>query len=112
MDTYSFPTSPAPNTISNEVAYTIIDKKECCTAYTNITRKFLQKSSGGNQYLLIGYHYDANCILAEPMRDRTPTSITNTWSNLHYIFDQAGVAPYPYIMDNEISNQLIQDLRQ
>ena len=111
-DTDSFPSSPVPNSKINKVAYITIDKKEGCTAYTDIKEKLPQKSSWGNQYILIGYHYDVNCILAEPMCNRTSTLIKNTWSKIHYIFSQVGAATCAYVMDNEIFNKFIQSLRQ
>ena len=46
------------------------------------------------------------------MQDRTSTSIKNEWSKLNDIFFQAGAAPSTYVMDNKISNELIQALRQ
>ena len=95
-----------------KIAYIIIDKKEWCTAYTDITGEFPQKSSWGNQYLFIGYHYDVNCILAEPMRDRTSTSITNAWSKLNDIFAKAGAASCTYVLDKKNYNEFIQDIRQ
>ena len=58
----NFPTSPIPNIKSNDVAYMLIDRKELSTAYTDLTGRFPMRSSRGNQYILIGYHYDANCI--------------------------------------------------
>ena len=95
----NFPPSFTPNLNCNEVAYTIIDKKDCCTAYTDLTGRFPQKSSQGNQYLLIGYHYDTNCILALPLKDRTATSITKMWIKLHNIFKKAGATPSMYVLD-------------
>ena len=109
---YSFPPSPATNTKNNEVAYIIIDKKEYCIAYTDITGKSPQKSIRVNQYISIAYHYDVNCILVEPMQDRTSTSITNAWSKLNDIFAQSGAVPCTYVMDNEIPNKFIQALHQ
>jgi hypothetical protein len=50
----NFPASYTPNVRCNQVAYSIISKEDCCTAYTDLTGRFPQKSSQGNQYLLIG----------------------------------------------------------
>ena len=112
MEEDNFPSSFTPNIGCNQVAYSIISKGECCTAYTDLTRRFPQKSSQGNQYLLIGYHYDTNCILALPLKDRTATSITKMWSKLHNIFKQAGQNPSTYVLDNEISVEFTQTLQQ
>ena len=108
----NFPASYTPNVRSNQVAYSIISKEDCCTAYTDLTGRFPQKSSQGNQYLLVGYHYDTNCILALPLKDRTSTSITKMWSKLHDIFKQAGHTPSTYVLDNEISQEFTQTLEK
>jgi hypothetical protein len=36
--------------------------------YTDQTRKYVQVSSNGNNYLLILYDYDNNCIFAKPLK--------------------------------------------
>eukprot|EP00957_Ditylum_brightwellii_P105581 8049606-Ditylum_brightwellii.AAC.1 len=43
--------------------------------YTNQTGKFPVVSSKGNRYVMVIYAYDANCILVEPMKNRTEHSI-------------------------------------
>ena len=75
-------------------------------AYFDLTGRFPQRSMQGNQYLMIDYHYDTNSILAEPMRDRSATSITQAWIKLHKIYEDAAAAPNVYIMDNEFSAEL------
>ena len=70
-----FPPSEIPNIRTNQVCYSIIDALESTTAYVDLTGKFPKRSSRGNQYLLIGYHYDGNCILGAPLRDRRGTTI-------------------------------------
>ena len=77
LHTDNFPNSPTPNVPTNEVAYMLIDKKELSTAYTDLTGRFPMRSSRGNQYILIGYHYDANCIHGIAIKDRTATTLTN-----------------------------------
>ena len=64
-----FPTSSAPVTKSNQVVYVLIDKSTISTAYQDLTGRFPFKSSSGNEYVLIGYHYDANCIVGHPVKD-------------------------------------------
>ena len=59
----SFPVSPSHNTKTNDVAYMIVNKKELSAAYTDLTGRFPCKSNRGNQYVLVGYHYDGNCII-------------------------------------------------
>ena len=86
------------------MAYVLINKDNIKTAYQDLTGRFPIKSSRGNEYILIGYHYNANCILAHPIKDRTAQSITNAWEHLHQEFTNAGVSPDVWVLDNEISN--------
>ena len=63
------PEPPAPNMKSNDVAYIVIDKKELSTAYHDLTGRFPIRSRSGNEYIIIAYHYDANCIIAHPIKN-------------------------------------------
>ena len=108
----AFPPSPTPNVKTNEVAYAVIDPDTLSNAYFDLTGRFPQRSSQGNQYIMIGYHYDANSIIAQPMKDRSATSMVMAWSKLHNIYETAAVAPHIYIMDNEFSAELKTALNQ
>ena len=66
---HNFPTPDEPNVKTKEVIYAIIDKKEISTAYTDLTGRFPLRSSRGNQYILVGYHYDGNCMLIQSITD-------------------------------------------
>ena len=67
----------------------------------DLTSKFPQRFSRGNNYILIGYHYDANAILVKPIRDRTTTVITDAWKELHNSLEQSRQLPKIYILDNK-----------
>ena len=103
LDNDNFPPAAVPNVCTNEVAYIIIKKDDVCTAYTDLTGRFPLKSSRGNEYILVAYHYDANCIYGIPIKNRKATSITEAWRQMHAIFQRAGVAPTTYVLDNETS---------
>ena len=90
----------------------IINKDELCTVYTDLTGQFPFKSIRGNTYVLVEYHYDANCIIAEPSNNRTARSITQVWTKSHQLFKQAEIAPSTYIMDNETSGEFIRALKE
>ena len=60
-----FPASPDPNTKTNEMAYTFINCSTLSLAYQDLAGQFPYKSTQGNQYILVGYHYNANCNLAQ-----------------------------------------------
>ena len=63
----NFPLSLTPNTKGHQVAYVVLDKNTLKTAYHDLTGRFPVRSSQGNEYVMIGYHYDANSILARPL---------------------------------------------
>ena len=76
------------------------------TGYMDLTGRFPQRSSRGNNYILIVYHYEANAIIAKAIKDRTATTITNTWKEIHKGFSQSNNSPKIYVLDNEKSKML------
>ena len=78
-----FPASPVPNVKRNDVAYVLINKNDNSTAYTDLTGRFSMRSSRGNQYILVGYHYGGNCIYVKAVKDRKAVTLTAAWEQLH-----------------------------
>ena len=76
--------------------------------YTDQTDKFVQPSSNGNNYLLILYDYDSNCILAEPLKSHTANAILGANKTLHTQLCNAGLCPQLQHLDNECSKPLKQ----
>ena len=68
------------------------------------------KSSRDNQYIMVEYHYAGNYILGKVIKDRKEKILRVTWQSLHDIFAKAAVAPNTYMLDNEISHELLQAL--
>ena len=68
MDEDSFPVSPSPNIKTHDVAYMIINREDISVVYTDIVRRFSCKSSHGNEYILVAYYYDGNCIIADVLK--------------------------------------------
>ena len=56
-----FSPSREPNGGFNEVVYIFIDMNHPKTAYPDLMGRFAYKSGKGNEYILVGYHYDTNC---------------------------------------------------
>jgi hypothetical protein len=102
----AFPISPVPNIKCNEVAYAVIHPESMSNAYFDMTGRFPHRSTRGNKYIMVGYHYDSNSILAKPMKDRNAASMVTVWNELHQIYKKAAVAPHIYILDNEFSQEL------
>ena len=69
MDIDLFPPSDSPNLKINEVIYSIIDSPPTGLSYIDLTGRFPYKSTRGNEHILVGYHYDANAILATPLKN-------------------------------------------
>ena len=53
-----FLTSPSPNKKLNKVAYMVINREEMNIAYQDLTSWFPIWLERGNEYIMIGYHYD------------------------------------------------------
>ena len=97
---------PHSNEKTNDVCTIIQKLNPKTTAYSDLTGRFPYKSSRGNQYILIVYHYDSNAILAEPLSDRRGHTITKTWQKINNVFVHRGIKPNLYVLDNEISSEL------
>ena len=65
----AFPKSDKHNKRTNDVMYHVYNSGDG-VAYTDLTGKFLYRSSRGNNYIIVTYNYDANAILAEPVKNR------------------------------------------
>ena len=76
LDKDNFLQSPIPNIKTNDVAYMLIDWNELSTAYTDLTGRFPVRSSCGNQYVIIGYHYVVNYIHGIAIKDREAATLT------------------------------------
>ena len=76
--------------------------------YSELTGKFPVQSDRGNNYILVDYQYDANDILATPLKNRTGPYILNGITKFHDKLRRQGLAPELHIMDNEVSEYLNQ----
>ena len=97
------PDLESPNIKTHQAAYMLIDRKQITTAYKDLTGRFPVRSAQGHEYVMIAYHYDANCILGFPVKNRTSTELTKAWEHLQSEFAQAGEAPEVWVLDNEVS---------
>ena len=68
---------------TNISIFNIIQTKATNRAYTDLTGRFPYRSSRGSEYILVGYNYDGNYILAEVIKNREAKSITNAWTIMH-----------------------------
>ena len=56
-----------------------------CAAF-DLTGRFPQRFSQGNQYILVGYHFDENYITGIPLESRAAAVITEAWKKMHQEF--------------------------
>ena len=103
-----FPSSDSPNTKTNEVCYALIDMESESVGYMDLTGRFPKRSSRGNQYILVAYHYDGNYIHGEAVKNRKGSSIAAAWVSIQSTFKSAGSSPTTYVLDNETSQDLLQ----
>ena len=96
----AFPIPSTPNKCSNTVLYLLINHEELCAGYLDLTGRFPQKSSRGDEYIMVRYHHAGNSILATALRDRSAQCITKGWRAPHEIFTLSGNAPDAYVLDN------------
>ena len=95
------------NVKSNTACHSLIDPSKSNTGYIDLVGRFLKRSSCGNEYTLVGYHYDCNYIHYIPVKNRKGSSIATSWKELNNIFKSARVAPEVNVLDNETSNDLM-----
>ena len=61
-----------------KVAYMLIKKSELSIAYQKLIGWLPVCSSQGNEYIFVGYDYDANCILGHHGKDYTEATLKKT----------------------------------
>ena len=98
-----FPLLEAPNVKSRYASYTIVELTTKYRAYMELKGRFPYTSSGGNQYILIGYHFDGNEILVKPLKNWQSGEITKAQNKLNTTLKYYGIQPNTYIIDNEAS---------
>ncbi len=80
-------------------------------AYGDLTGRFPYQSSCGNQYFLVVYNYDSNAILVELLKYRNGTKIKNPYLAIINRLTTHGCAPSTFILDNEVSTNLLTTFR-
>ena len=85
----------------------VMNRNDLAVAYTDLTGRFPCKSSRGNEYILVAYHFNGNYIISRALKNRKAETITKTWQTINNMFTQAGVAPNAYVMDNVISSDFV-----
>ena len=74
--------------------------------YLDLTGRFPYTSDRGNQYILIIYDYDSNCILATATKIRQTGELAQAFIDLHSTLNNRSAAPNVYILDNNFSSEM------
>jgi hypothetical protein len=74
--------------------------------YTNLTGKFLVRSSKGNSYVMLCYIYDCNYIKVVQMKSRSASEWFKAYDNIHQELTFKGFKPKLQTLDNEASTAL------
>ena len=85
----------------NQVCYTIISSHNTIAVYINLAGRFPRRSSRRDEYIIVGYHYNTNCIYGVPIKNRKGSTITEVQNHLYDICSKARVALNACILDNE-----------
>ena len=67
-------------------------------AAADLTGRFPYKSSRGNQYVMIMYHYNPNVIWGIPLKSRNAGDIVEAWETLNKKIMKGGFKPNLFIL--------------
>ena len=76
--------------------------------HADLTGRFPQQSSQGNQCSLISHDHDSNAALAQPIKNRSDGATPQAHQDLCQMLKQHGRHPQPHKLDNEASTALKQ----
>ena len=102
-----FPIKQEKEQKTNQVAFALHhNNNHKHKGFMDLTGRFPYKSSRGMEYLLIAYVYDANAIIAEPLRNKQAKTITDAWEKVQKRCSRAGLDTSTWILDKETSATL------
>jgi hypothetical protein len=81
----------------------LVDKGQL---YTDLTGKFLVRSSKGNSYVMVCYVYDCKYVKVIPMKSRSASEWVKAYDTIHQELTVKGFKPKLQTLDNEASAAL------
>eukprot|EP00804_Cyclotella_cryptica_P020074 CCRYP_014880-RH/>CCRYP_014880-RH protein AED:0.12 eAED:0.12 QI:0/-1/0/1/-1/1/1/0/1096 len=81
------------------------------TIFSDQTGQFPTRSSRGNKYVMVMVEVDSNAILLEPMHSRKDNEMIRAYDSLVKRLLRAGVTPRKHVLDNEISLNMKDHIR-
>ena len=73
--------------------------------YTDQTGRFPVQSYKGMQYIMVLYELSSNVILVEPLRNKSSGEMVGAYQKLVDRLEEGGIKPNFHILDNEISGE-------
>ena len=68
--------------------------------FSDQTGRFPNKSSRGNQYIMVAYDQDSNAILAQPIKTRSEYELLKAMTAIHMYLKERGLYPKLQVLDN------------
>ena len=62
---------------NHHACYVLVDLLDISVGFIDLTRHFPQRSSLGNEHILVNYYFDTNHIRDLPIKNRNGATITN-----------------------------------
>ena len=69
-------------------------------------------SARGNAYIMILYDFDSNAILARAIKSQKKEDLIAGFTYLHKQLTDAGIHPVLHKLDNEVSGDLIEEIKE
>ena len=82
------------------------------TIYSDQTGAFPVRSRSGNRYIMVMCEMDSNAILSEAMRNRSSGEMIRAYQVLLKKLKMAGMRPKKHVLDNEISSDFKEAIRE
>ena len=81
------------------------------TIFSDQTGQFPTRSQRGNKYIMVMVEIDSNAILVEPMKSRKDEEMIRAYDSLVKRLQRAGIQPKKHVLDNEISENMKNHIR-
>ncbi|EJK62273.1 hypothetical protein THAOC_17120, partial [Thalassiosira oceanica] len=87
----------------------VFDARE--TIFSDQTGAFPKTSQRKNKYVMVMVEIDSNAILVEPMKSRGTAEMQRAYEHLLKRLKRAGFAPKKHVLDNEVSEEMKEMIR-
>jgi hypothetical protein len=81
------------------------------TMFSNQTGQFPTQSQQGNKYIMVMVEIDSNAIFVEPMKSHKDEEMIRACNALLLQLKRAGIVPKKYVLDNEVSENMKNHIR-